>query len=117
MTKVMHYTDAPAEKVEEGASGVTIRWIITEAMGATNFVMRHFEVAPAGYTPHHRHAWEHEVFVLSGQGVVIGERGEKAFKTGDVIFVPGQERHQFRNTGPEPLCFLCLIPSPSKCNL
>ncbi|MBM4084874.1 MAG: cupin domain-containing protein [Planctomycetes bacterium] len=117
MIKVMHYTDAPAENVEQGASGVKIRWIITEAMGAKNFVMRHFEIAPGGYTPRHQHAWEHEVFVLAGQGVVATAEGDRPLKQGDVVFVPAQELHQFRNPGQESLSFLCLIPSPSKCNL
>jgi quercetin dioxygenase-like cupin family protein len=115
--KVIRYTDVKAEEVEEGAKGVRIRWIITESTGARNFVMRHFEIAPGGYTPHHAHAWEHEVFVLEGQGVVAGGEQEKAFRKGDVIFLPPGERHQFRNTGKTPLQFLCLIPSKDKCNL
>jgi len=57
------------------------------------------------------------VFVLEGQGVVAGGEQEKAFRKGDVIFLPPGERHQFRNTGKTPLQFLCLIPSKDKCNL
>ncbi|HHT9127014.1 MAG TPA: cupin domain-containing protein [Candidatus Brocadiia bacterium] len=115
--KVSNYKDITAETVEEGAMGVKIRWMITEDMGAKNFVMRHFEVATKGFTPLHKHEWEHEVFVLSGEGAVTGGDENKRFKQGDVIFIPGNEMHQFRNTGNEPMTFLCLIPSRDKCNL
>jgi quercetin dioxygenase-like cupin family protein len=115
--KILHYRDVTAENVEEGAKGVRIRWIITEATGAKNFVMRHFEVDPGGYTPRHTHAWEHEVFVLEGQGAVKGECDERSFSKGDAIFVPAGELHQFCNTGASVLQLLCLIPSREKCSL
>jgi len=34
----------------------------------------------------------------------------EAFEAGDVVFVPPDELHQFRNTGDGELRFLCLIP-------
>lgn len=115
--KVSNYKDTPAETAEGGAMGVKIRWVITEDMGAKNFVMRHFEITPKGFTPLHKHEWEHEVFVLSGKGAVTGGDENKELKQGDVIFIPGNEIHQFKNTGNEPLTLLCLIPSKDKCSL
>ena len=109
--KHQHYSRVTAEKVEQGAEGVHIRWLITEADGAEHFVMRHFEIAPGGFTPRHDHAWEHEVFILKGRGMVLGPEGEKAFGPGDVMFVPGGETHQFRNTGENLVEMLCLIPA------
>lgn len=111
--KHVNYADVPAEKVEQGAEGVTIRWLITEKDGAENFVMRHFEIAPGGHTPEHRHAWEHEVFILAGEGAVLSEDAEEPFGPGDVIFMPSGEKHRFRNTGEEPVRMLCLIPGRS----
>ena len=108
--KVQHYTDVAVQDVEEGAKGVKIRWLIDERCGAPNFAMRHFEVAPAGHTPFHSHPWEHEVFGLSGGGVVVGEEGEKPFGAGDLVFVPPEERHQFRNSGSDPLTMICIVP-------
>lgn len=58
--------------------------------------------------------WEHEAFILSGRGIVLGEDGGKPFKPGDVVFVPSDEEHQFRNTGDETVRFLCLIPLQEK---
>ncbi len=115
--KVINYKDVPAETIEENARGVSIRWVITEDMGAKNFVMRHFEISPDGYTPLHSHDWEHEVFILDGNGIIVGDVTEKSFGRGDVIFVPGNELHQFKNSGDKPLSLLCLIPSKEKCNL
>jgi quercetin dioxygenase-like cupin family protein len=73
--------------------------------------MREFEVAPGGYTPRHSHDYEHEVFVLEGNGVVFEGDQQHQLATGDVIFVQPNEVHQFRNTGLAPMKFLCLIPN------
>lgn len=113
---IISYRDVPAETVEEGACGVKIRWLITEKSGA-RFVMRHFEIEPRGYTPKHQHPWEHEVFILSGTGQLLEGQAERPFGPGDVIFIPPNELHQFRNTGAEALTLLCLIPARDKCAL
>jgi quercetin dioxygenase-like cupin family protein len=103
--------DVRQDEVEqEGAAGVKIRWLIAKDDGAPNFAMREFELAPGGHTPHHAHDWEHEVYVLAGEGVVAGEEGEFELKPGMVVFVPPNEKHNFKNTGLEPLRFLCLVP-------
>lgn len=115
--KVINYKDVPTETIEEGARDVQIRWIITEEMGAKNFVMRHFEILPDGHTPLHTHDWEHEVFILNGDGIIVGNNIEKPFGKGDAIFVHANELHQFRNSGDKPLSLLCLIPSKDGCNL
>jgi quercetin dioxygenase-like cupin family protein len=110
--KVNHYEAVPAKPVEmEGAHGCMVRWLLGQADGTPTFAMRQFEVAPGGYTPRHSHNYEHEVFVLEGEGVVFeGDRQHK-LSTGDVVFVLPNEVHQFRNTGASPMKFLCLIPN------
>jgi len=112
---VKHYTDVPAEAVEEGASGTRIRWLLKGEDGAPNFAMRHYEIAPGGHTPHHAHAWEHEVFVLTGRGKVVGPEGEQPLVPGTVALVPPDEEHHFTNDGAEPLTLLCLIPLARTC--
>ena len=99
----------------EGASGVKMRMLISPDDGADKFHMRQFEVAPGGHTPHHAHDYEHEVLILSGSGTVNSHQGDKTFKAGDVIFMPPNEKHQFLNTGAEPMTFICLIPAPENC--
>jgi quercetin dioxygenase-like cupin family protein len=98
----------------EGAAGVKIRWLITKEDGAPNFAMREFELAPGGHTPYHAHDWEHEVYVLEGEGVAVGEDGEHALGPGVAVLVPPGEEHNFKNTGAAPLRFLCLVPHGAK---
>ena len=109
---VFNYETVAAKEVEDGASRVKIRWLITQDMGAKNFAMRLFEVEPGGYSPLHTHPWEHEVFILKGEGIVFDGEKTTSFKADDVVFIPGEERHQFKNTGKKQLKFLCLIPNP-----
>jgi quercetin dioxygenase-like cupin family protein len=96
--KVKSTIDVKAEKINEG---VRIRWVISEKDGAENFYMRVIEAeSGAQGPPLHDHPYEHEMYILEGQGLVVGEDGEKPFKTGDVIFIPSNEKHQLKHTGP-----------------
>ena len=105
-----------AEKVDsqsvmmEGATGCSVRWLINDTDGAPNFAMRQFSVAPDGHTPKHSHPYEHEVYVLSGNGIVLEGDQEHPITAGDFIYVQPDEIHQFRNTGSTPLTFLCMVP-------
>jgi len=92
--KLKHYTDIPLEEVNmDGAKGAHI-------------------VEPGGFTPYHKHEWEHENYIVSGTGVLVTEEGEKPFKPGDIIYVPPQFKHSYKNTGEDVLKFLCMIPNP-----
>ncbi len=107
--KVEHYSETAAELVEN-VPGVTIRWVIGEKDGAPNFAMRVFEVEPYYTSPYHQHEWEHEVFVLAGEGVVRRQDSESPISNGSVVFVPGMEMHQFANRGNSVLRFICVVP-------
>jgi quercetin dioxygenase-like cupin family protein len=110
--KIISYKDMTAAPVEDPeAKGVGIRVVIGKDEGAENFIMRIFNVVPGGCTPKHTHDWEHEVFILSGKCVVVSEKGEHNVHGGDVVFIPPNEIHQFKNPGPDPLEFICLIPA------
>ena len=107
--------EVPAMPVEmEGASGVQIQLLVHKAEGAPNFFMRQFTVAPGGHTPQHAHGWEHECYILEGEGVMATDDGDKPIGPGDCLFIAGQDVHQFRNTGQTPLKFLCLVPRESQ---
>jgi quercetin dioxygenase-like cupin family protein len=95
----------------EGAAHCKVRWLIGDRDQAPNFAMREFEVAPGGHTPKHFHDYEHEIYVLGGRGVVVDGSVERPLAAGDVVLVAPNDVHQFRNTGGEPLRFLCLIPN------
>ncbi len=111
--KVVAHESLPSEPVTmAGAARCTMRCLIGEADGAPSFTMRQFEVGPGGHTPHHAHAYEHEVFVLEGSGEVLDGDAPRPLRPGTAVFVPSNHPHQFRNTGTVPLKFLCLIPHP-----
>ena len=94
----------------DGANGCSVRWLINDTDGAPNFAMRQFAVEPDGHTPKHSHPYEHEVYVLSGSGIVLEGDEEHPIAAGDFIYVRPDEIHQFRNTGTAPLTFLCMVP-------
>ena len=100
-----------------GASSVSMRLMVGRADGAENFAMRLFEVGPGGHTPEHSHNYEHEVMVLAGRGEVVDgdSANRRPIAGGDVLFIPANHVHQFRNTESEPLKFLCLVPTRFDC--
>ena len=108
--KKFAYTEIKAETIENQSKNLTVRWLITKETGAENFAMRLFEMGPGGHSPLHSHDWEHEAFILEGEGIIVGGKDEKSFKSGDVIFVPANETHQFKNNSKKTMKFLCLIP-------
>ncbi|MCD6599312.1 MAG: cupin domain-containing protein [Dehalococcoidia bacterium] len=95
---------------KEEIPGVVMRVIVGPDEGAPNFVMRIFEIQPQSSTPYHSHNWEHEVFILSGKGIIRGTETERTFHEGDAIFVAPDEHHCFTNTGNSLLRLICVIP-------
>ncbi len=110
--KVAHISQIKAEPVQmDGVKGAFIQWLIAGDDGAPNFAMRRFRVEPGGYTPYHHHPYEHEVYVLSGEGQVRINDKTYDITADTVVFVPPDVMHQFRNTGESDLVFLCIIPN------
>ena len=109
--KLIHYKKVKPEKIDHPESkDVRIRWAISKEDGAPNFALRVFELKPGGYTPYHTHKWEHEVFIKKGKGKLFWEGKSFSLKEGDVIFIPGGEKHQFKNSTRGTLEFLCMVP-------
>lgn len=96
-----------------GAERCQVRWLVGKSEGAPNFAMREFEVAAGGFTPRHSHPYEHEIYILEGEGVAVEGSQEHSIKSGDVIYVSPNDVHQFKNTGDSTLKFLCLVPNSS----
>lgn len=109
--KVKHYTEVEESPVKmEGAKGVFIRWLVAEKDEAPNFYLRMFRLEKDGHTPYHNHPYEHEVYVLSGNGKLIISGKEYPLVSGTVAFVPPSVDHQFLNMGEDEFVFLCIIP-------
>ena len=105
--KIQNYRDVSGT---EAVPGVVMRVVAGPAEGAPTFVMRVFEIEPGCGTPHHTHAWEHEMFVLEGQGVLKSGNTERPLLEGDVITVLSNEQHSFMNTGKGMLRVICVVP-------
>jgi quercetin dioxygenase-like cupin family protein len=110
--KHCHYTKVAAKEVDmEGAKDVRMRMAIGVDDGAPNFIMRIFEVGPGGHTPFHTHAFEHENYIMDGEGSIVYPDGkEDPLVPGDIAFVPPNVKHQYKNAGKGVFRFICLVP-------
>ncbi|MEO0229319.1 MAG: cupin domain-containing protein [candidate division WOR-3 bacterium] len=109
--KVIPFGEVKEARVEmEGAKNVYIRWLLGPEDKMPNFYLRMFRIEKEGHTPYHSHPYEHEVFVLEGEGALIIENKEYQLKKGYVAYVPADSNHQFKNSGGEDFVFLCIIP-------
>jgi quercetin dioxygenase-like cupin family protein len=99
-----------------GAEKVKVRYLIDERQGSHLFALRLYTVAKGGHTPLDEHAHEHQVYVLSGRGMLRQSKGSsplKSLKAGDTIFIPSRAVHQFSNESDEPFVFLCVKGNPT----
>jgi quercetin dioxygenase-like cupin family protein len=112
LPKVIEPGDVPTVEMYPDQPGQVVkRDLVGKRNAAPNFVMRLFEVAPGGSTEHHQHPWEHEVFVLEGEGQLLTDQGLEPFRAGSAVYVPPDRMHQFQNTGSAALKFICVIPN------
>ncbi len=102
------YRDVAKDTVGEDKS---IRWVIGPAEGAPNFTLRVIEFEPGAIFEEHRHPYEHEIFVLAGEGTITGPERRLAMRPGHAFYVPPDEPHSYRNTGDDVLRFICIIPN------
>jgi len=76
-----------------------------------HFHMRYFAVQPGGYTSLDQHTHDHGVYILHGRARLRLGNKEHELQTGDVVYIPGNEVHQFFAVGEEPFGFLCVVPA------
>ncbi len=95
----------------EGVVGAIKQVPIGRADGAPNFSIRVFTLEPGGHTPHHSHDTEHLNYILEGSGEILDGDRPRPVRQGDFVLVKPRERHQYRNTGDQPLVFMCMVPS------
>jgi quercetin dioxygenase-like cupin family protein len=92
-------------------SGNKIYWMLTSEIGAPSFELRYIEIPPGGKSSYGKHAHEHEVFIVRGEGKIKGQYPEKQLLPGTAVFVPGNEEHQWVNArADEPFGFICVVP-------
>lgn len=97
--------------IAKGIDKVTKQVLLGPDDGAPNFTMRRFIVEPGGFTFYHTHDFEHEVYILAGEGIARAKDIELKIKKDMAILVIPNEVHQFINNGNEDFVFLCIIPN------
>lgn len=88
--------------------GGKIRWLITHRDGADKFSLRLITVPEGKSTPSHKHDYEHEIFVISGEGDAVLDG--KIFTLGEdsFIFVPGGVFHTVK--ARKKMKMICVVP-------
>jgi quercetin dioxygenase-like cupin family protein len=94
-----------------GADRATRQILVGNEEGSPHFHMRYFAVQPGGYTSLDQHAHDHGVYVLHGVARLQLEDTEHELHTGDIVYIAGNEVHQFFTVGDEPFGFLCVVPA------
>jgi quercetin dioxygenase-like cupin family protein len=106
-----HFTEVKEEQPQMAGMQATIRWLISAKEGAPNFAMRVIEIKRKGEKiPLHHHDYEHEIFIIEGQGNLLSADGAKPVAYGNFAYVPAGEEHGFENTGHTRFRFICVIP-------
>jgi quercetin dioxygenase-like cupin family protein len=95
----------------EGAKGVHKQIPLSRKNGAPTFSFRVFTIEPGGYTPLHGHDFEHMNYVISGEGILVGEDREHRVREGEFALILPGEKHQFRNpSARRNLVIICAVP-------
>lgn len=103
-----HWGDVPV--FTYNSNQATKQVLIGREDGANNFEVRCFNIPPRGFSSLDQHPHDHGVMILKGRTrVMLGDRYEE-LEAGDVVYIPGMERHQFENLTDEVMSFLCIIP-------
>jgi len=110
----LRWQDVPVRAygpANSSAVGATRQILIGTEEGTPHFHLRYFAVQPGGHTSLDQHAHEHGVYILHGRARLRLGDTEHELHTGDTIYIPGNEVHQFFTLGAEPFGFLCVVPA------
>ena len=109
---VFKYNDVQFHKLEaDGIKDVSKAVVVGADQGWENNVLRVFRLEPGGYTPRHKHDWEHVNYVISGKGKLRLGDTVNDIAENDFAFVPPNTDHQFENPYDEPFEFICIVPA------
>ena len=94
-----------------GADRATRQVLIGNDEQSPHFHMRYFAVQPGGHTSLDQHAHDHGVYILHGRARLRLNDTEQELNAGDVVYISGNDIHQFFTVGEEPFGFLCVVPA------
>src|SRR5437899_2288126 len=93
------------------AEHATRQILIGPDENSPHFHMRYFAVQPGGHTSLDQHPHDHGVYVLHGRARLYLGKDEYELCSGDIVYISGNEVHQFFTLGDEPFGFLCVVPA------
>ncbi len=93
------------------ANRATRQLLIANEENSPHFHMRYFAVQPGGHTSLDQHPHDHGVYVLHGRARLQLGEDQHEIQPGDVVYISGNEIHQFFTLGEEPFGFLCIVPA------
>ncbi|WP_050069651.1 dimethylsulfonioproprionate lyase family protein [Anaerosalibacter massiliensis] len=97
----------------KGVGGLVIRTIHPEVNGSDQLGMGVVYMYPGEELPPHSHFNEEAYFILSGEGYMTVDDEEIELKKNLSVYMPAESVHYTKNTGNEPLIFICaLSPAP-----
>ena len=91
-----------------GVAGDTYTILVTGKDTAGRYCLIDMHVPPGGGPPPHRHDFEESFTVLAGEIQVTFRGHRQTIRAGQVINIPANAPHQFRNLSAEPARLLCL---------
>jgi len=80
---------------------------------APNFSLRIFSIGPDGHTINHKHSYEHEIYILEGDGFVYIDDAKINIKKDDCFIIYPYERHQLIS-GKNGMNVICIVPNRLK---
>lgn len=91
-----------------GLVGDTYTILLTGKDTAGRYCLIDMYVPPGGGPPPHRHDFEESFTLLDGEIDVIFRGKQSTVRAGQVINIPANAPHQFRNNSDKPVRMLCL---------
>lgn len=104
----------PIERDVESFKNVKYYPLITSREDdAPNFSMRLFKIGPNGYTSSHKHSYEHEIYILEGDGFVYMGDDKIRIEKDNCFIIQPYEKHQLL-AGKNGMNVICLVPNMLK---
>lgn len=97
---------------EDGAKGVSLQWLSQDNLEKSpKFCMRKVFIEKNGCTPGRQTSWEHQIYILAGDGKLIEKTKERHVSAGDIIIIKENIFFKLENVGYETLVYLDIVPS------
>src|SRR5450631_4448657 len=91
-----------------GLAGDTYTILLTGKNTAGRYCLIDMHIPPGGGPPPHRHDFEESFTVLEGEIEATFRGGQQTISAGQVINIPANAPHQFRNNSEQAARLLCV---------